>query len=128
MALPRPLKTQKEWQSLQDAGRGVRDEGYKEKYGLKNEKLDAMLDAIIAEIPLGSGNRPCQFGTPPADRPSVSPKDRNAFTNAVLEHIVALFVGSGDGDRLVSLLSVRFATPPATTRPSSGISLFSERN
>ena len=69
-----------------------------------NEKLDAMLDAIIAEI----SEADAQVNwSPPAQIP-VSPKDRNAFTNAVLEHIVALFVGSGDRDRLVSLLSVRF--------------------
>ena len=102
---PRLLKTQKEWQSLQDAVRGVSGtREYKEKYGLKNEKLDAMLDAIIAQISEADARRLAAS----CEQIPVRSKDRSAFTNAVLAHIVSVLVASGDRDRLVTLLSTRF--------------------
>ena len=104
---PRLLNAQKEWQSLQDAAnRAQGTKEYAEKYGRKNEKLDRMLDGIIAEISEADSRRLAAS----CEQIPVRPKDRTAFTDAVLAHIVRVFVASGDRDALVKLLSTRF--PP----------------
>jgi hypothetical protein len=102
---PRLLKAQKEWESLKDTAARTSGKEAVEKYGLKNEKLDAMLRDLIGDQVSEADAR--RLATSCSEIP-VRPEDRSAFTTAVLAHIVSVFVASGDRDNLVKLLSTRF--------------------
>jgi hypothetical protein len=111
---PRLLKIQKEWESLDGAAARASGSDAVEKYGLKNEKLYRMLDDTIAKQLSDDDMRHLvdSCGSIP-----VRVKDRSAFTNAVLAHIVRASVASGDRERLVKLLSMRFPLRAGVIEP-----------
>ena len=98
-------RIQNEWESLHDtANKTPNGPERAEKYGLKNEKLDDMLDRILKSNlsydDLRTLTATC--GTLP-----VRAKDRSEFANEVLAYIERTFINSGDRDNLVKLLSTR---------------------
>jgi hypothetical protein len=104
---PKMIEVEKEYESLRDRAFQTRgDEGI-EKYGSKNEKLDAMLDEIIRKRLSESDLRglAATCGTLPLHE-----ADWGLFTHAVLDRMVECFVASGDRDSLVKMLSTRCPT------------------
>jgi hypothetical protein len=104
---PRLLRIEKEWQSLQDDAKKMSPHERGDRYGPKSDKLYDMLDSTIAKQLSDDDMRHLvdSCGSIP-----VRIKDRTAFTDAVLTNIVRASVVSGNRERLVKLLSMRF--PP----------------
>jgi hypothetical protein len=111
---PRLLRIEKEWQSLQDDAKKMSADERVRRYGRKNDKLYDVLDDAIASQLSDDDMRHLvdSCGSIPA-----RVKDRSAFTNAALAHIVRASVASGDRERLVKLLATRFPLRAGVVEP-----------
>jgi hypothetical protein len=115
---PKLKRIQKEWETLWDAARKTQGKDRVEKYGLKNEKLDEELDAIIERQVSHEEMRRLAVS---CGALGVRAKDRSDFDNAMLSATLLTSVNAGDRASLVTLLSTRC---PVRVFPDQDIEFF----
>jgi len=98
------LAIQNEWESLCNTAKHARGREAVEKYGLKDEKLDPMLEDILNK---NLSKEDLRNLAATCETLPIRETDQDLFTRVLLKFMVRAFTETGDKQSLVKVLSTR---------------------